>query len=51
MNYIDVFNMTDSLVVQHDAEARKMTWDQVHWSYEVNLIKAQIIINALLSSE
>jgi hypothetical protein len=51
VNYIDVFNMTDSITMLHNEEAHKLTWDKVHWSYEVNLLKAQIIINALLSSE
>jgi hypothetical protein len=49
VNYIDVFNMTDSVTMQHNEEAHKLTWDKVHWSYEINLIKAQIILNALLS--
>lgn len=49
-NYIDVFNVTDKLVTEHNEEAHKLTFDQVHWGYEVNLIKAQIILNALLSS-
>jgi hypothetical protein len=50
INYIDVFNMTSSLVNHHPTEANLMTWDKVHWGYEVNMVKAQIIINALLSS-
>ena len=50
VNYIDVFNMTDSLTMQHREESHRLTWDKVHWSMEVNLIKAQIIINALLST-
>lgn len=51
VNYIDVYNMTRELTVNHLAEAEKMTYDKVHWGMEVNLVKAQIILNALLSSK
>lgn len=51
VNYIDVFNMTDSITMLHNEEAHKLTWDKVHWSYEVNLLKAQLVINALLASK
>lgn len=50
VNYIDVFNMTARITVDHRDEADKLTWDKVHWGYEINLMKAQIILNALLSS-
>lgn len=49
VNYIDVYNMTSRLVNDHNSEARTMTYDNVHWGMEVNLIKAQIVLNALLS--
>lgn len=49
VNYVDVYNMTSHLGVDHPTEAEKMTYDGVHWGLEGNLIKAQIIINALLS--
>ena len=49
LNYIDVYNMTESLALNHREEAERLTYDQVHWGFEVNLIKAQIILNALLS--
>jgi hypothetical protein len=50
-NYVDVYNMTNSLVIPEIIEeARKMSYDLVHWGMEVNLIKAQIILNALLQS-
>jgi hypothetical protein len=38
-----------SLVVDHANETAPMTYDAVHWGMEVNLIKAQIIIAALLA--
>ncbi len=49
VNTIDVYNMTRHLTVNHSAEAERMTYDGVHWGMEVNLLKAQIIVNALLS--
>lgn len=49
-NYIDVYNMTNRLVVDYSEVGRTMSYDLVHWGMEVNLIKAQIIINALLDS-
>lgn len=48
MNYIDVFNMTEKLINTNRKEAVKMTFDEVHWGLEVNLVKCQIILNALL---
>ena len=57
-NYIDVFNMTDSLVrnftLDATSEANKqkslsLSYDYVHWGMEVNLLKAQVFINALFS--
>lgn len=50
VNYIDVYNMTRSIGVNHKQEAEKMTYDGVHWGMELNLIKAQIVLNALLAS-
>jgi hypothetical protein len=49
VNYIDVYNMTLKLALNHSADAGKMTYDGVHWGFEINLVKAQIIINALTS--
>ena len=50
VNYIDVFNMTASLIKTTDpSESSPLSYDQVHWGMEVNLIKAQIIISALSS--
>ncbi len=47
VNYIDVFNMTADLALNNYNDADKyMTYDAVHWGMEVNLIKAQIILNA-----
>lgn len=50
INYVDVYNMTEKLLTNHREEAKPMTYDLVHWSMEVNLIKAQILLNALESS-
>jgi hypothetical protein len=50
VNFVDVYNMTASLATLHTSDAEKMTYDGVHWGMEVNLVKAQIIINALVSS-
>lgn len=50
MNYVDVWNMTASLTQTYYEDAKKMTYDNVHWGYEVNMMKAQIILNAMLSS-
>lgn len=47
-NYIDVWNMTNRL--SHEPDAEHMTYDGVHWGMEGNMVKAQIIINALLSN-
>jgi hypothetical protein len=49
VNYIDVFNMTSRLVQDHNEESLSLTYDRVHWGMEINLWKAQIIINALLA--
>lgn len=48
VNYIDVFNMTANLVTSSPRpEAEALSYDMVHWGMEVNLVKAQIILNAL----
>eukprot|EP00595_Chromulina_sp_UTEXLB2642_P002930 CAMPEP_0196766134 /NCGR_PEP_ID=MMETSP1095-20130614/19009_1 /TAXON_ID=96789 ORGANISM="Chromulina nebulosa, Strain UTEXLB2642" /NCGR_SAMPLE_ID=MMETSP1095 /ASSEMBLY_ACC=CAM_ASM_000446 /LENGTH=46 /DNA_ID= /DNA_START= /DNA_END= /DNA_ORIENTATION= len=41
--------MTKELAQNYTADAEKMTYDRVHWGMEVNLLKAQIIINALVN--
>ena len=51
VNYIDVYNVTSSIAATHASEAEKLTYDGVHWGFELNLVKAQIIINALVSSD
>lgn len=48
-NYIDVYNMTSLLLDHHDQESEKLTYDGVHWGMEVNLIKAQLILNAIIN--
>ena len=45
--YIDVFNMTSNLIHQHHVEANFMSFDAAHWGMEVNLVKVQIVMNAL----
>lgn len=47
VNYIDVYNMT--LGLKNRTEAVDMSYDRVHWGMEVNLVKAQIILNAILN--
>ena len=49
VNYIDVFNATEAL--SHLGEKEDMTYDGVHWGMEGNMVKAQIIINALLTND
>lgn len=51
VNYLDVYNMTAALGLGHRGVAEQMSYDHVHWGMEVNLVKAQLIINALLSSD
>ena len=48
VNYVDVYNMTAALAAGTHHEAEKMTYDLVHWGIEVNLHKAQIVLDALL---
>lgn len=48
IGYIDVYNMTKELSFLFPKEAVKMSPDQVHWGREVNMNKAQIILNAVL---
>ena len=45
--YIDVYNMTESLMLNHYSEATLMTEDFMHWGMEVNLLKIQIIMHTL----
>jgi len=47
INYIDVYNMTNTLLQEQPGEAEKLTFDNVHWGMEVNLMKVQIILNGL----
>ncbi len=51
VNYVDVYNMTRALALNHAGDAPSMTYDKVHWSMEVNLVKAQILLNALASGK
>lgn len=49
INYIDVYNMT--LGLRNKTENVELSYDRVHWGMEVNLLKAQIILNAILGQE
>lgn len=51
VNYIDVYNMTHRLVENHLEEAKHLSYDNVHWGMEVNLMKAQIVLNAMLNGK
>ena len=48
VNYVDVYNMTSALAQRLPTQAEPLTYDSVHWGMEVNLAKAQIIIDALI---
>lgn len=48
VGFVDVFNITKSLVHNLRYEASLMTYDGVHWSRTVNLLKAQIILHHFL---
>jgi len=42
---VDVFNMTQALVLELPGEAAALTHDSFHWSEVVNLLKAQLLLN------
>ena len=44
---IDFFTFTDTLIRQLPGEAENMTWDGMHWSRSVNLIKAQALLRTI----
>jgi hypothetical protein len=46
-DYVDVLNMSASLVKTQPDQARQLSYDSVHWGMEVNMIKAQILLHAL----
>jgi hypothetical protein len=48
VGFVDVFNITKSLVHHLRSEAALMTYDGVHWSRTVNLLKAQLILHHFL---
>ena len=53
VNYLDVYNMTKSLALGQSVpvdDVKKMTHDGVHWGMEVNMVKAQIVLNGLINS-
>lgn len=47
---IDVQNFTEALVKDLPDEAGRMTWDGCHWGRAVNLVKAQMILQAITTS-
>ena len=49
VRYIDVFNMTASLLRDMYEDAKLLTHDGAHWSIEVNVIKAQILLDSIQS--
>lgn len=49
VGYVDVFNMTAGLVSALGEESKGLSYDHVHWGMEVNLLKAQIVLSAILS--
>lgn len=48
VKYVDVYNMTAGLARGHRKDSESMTYDMVHWGMEVNLVKAQLLLNAIL---
>jgi hypothetical protein len=44
IEYIDVYNMTNDLLLNFEADAAYMTFDKAHWGMEVNLVKAQMLL-------
>lgn len=46
--FIDVFNMTHSLVKDFPEDSSILTLDGAHWGLEVNVMKAQLILNELI---
>lgn len=47
--YIDVYNMTAQLALHHRHDAEQMTFDRVHWGFQVNLLKAITLLNAFIT--
>jgi len=48
IDFIDVYNMTSQLVLNHYNESLLMTHDRMHWSRNVNLLKAQLVLDHFL---
>ena len=49
MRYVDVFNMTYHFMQQYPyAMTRKSTGDGVHWGYDLNMIKTQLLLAEML---
>ena len=59
-NYIDVYNMTDALVSKFHLDATSeqnkqnsmtVSYDYVHYGMEINLWKAQIILDGIIAGQ
>lgn len=50
VNYIDVYNMTEKLATNVTHDAKPLSYDSVHWSMEVNLMKVQLLLHAFANA-
>ena len=46
INYIDVYNMTMQLATTPKLQPALLSYDDVHWNMEVNLMKTQLLLSA-----
>ena len=46
MHYLDVYNMTMKLATSSKLKPALLSYDEVHWNMEVNLMKAQLLLSA-----
>lgn len=45
-----VFRATETLVDAHSSDATNMTYDGMHWSLAINLLKAYAVVNVIVDS-
>ncbi len=50
IHYIDVYNMTMQLATTPKLQPALLSYDEVHWNMEVNLIKTQLLLSAFEGS-
>ena len=50
IGYIDVYNMTKSLLLNYHDHAKVLSHDNAHWGMVVNLNKVQILLNIVAQS-